>query len=399
MARSQSGGRSAAAAAVAAIRDGADADAVSDSSDHEVVDVWPALAEAVAAAGGLRARGRVVAAPVAAPAAAPGIVAPAAVQPSPAAVAAPVVAAVPVAVPPAAAAVVAAPVVAAVPVAVPVGPPVVAAPACAVPFAHILPPAHAPLVAAFPAARADRKAQRIARREVPVAVAVAPSHAADVARIAALEAQLAVALQRGGGGHGSRARESGTDSSDDDCGQSPASRLQTASFAEGIRDCLLTAGQVSCRRFVETESFKDNRARNECVALAEIIDVATSSRGLAGALVPWSSPIVEAVARRLVGVMTADRTGNWTIATVVSRSAGSLCPLVSRDLAVVMAKAANAIDRVDKASIKSKRTTSSAARQAPAQGASKKPRRKARGGKGGKGGGSAAAAADAAEGE
>jgi hypothetical protein len=106
------------------------------------------------------------------------------------------------------------------------------------------------------------------------------------------------------------------------------------------------AGGVSCYHYVSSLRFRDNRARNECLQLALFID-AYLEMEVDGLGLPLDSELLDLMCRRLIGVLNADETGNWSMAAASQKS--GISRMAGNDLFVQLSRAANAHDRLQKA--------------------------------------------------
>jgi hypothetical protein len=106
---------------------------------------------------------------------------------------------------------------------------------------------------------------------------------------------------------------------------------------------------VTAHYYVTSISFRDGRARNECLQLGLFID-AYLAMGL-----PEASDLLDLMCRRLVGVLQADEHGNWSLAAATQR--GGASRLAGAELFAAMAKAAGSYDRVHKTVTRSGSTT------------------------------------------
>ena len=107
---------------------------------------------------------------------------------------------------------------------------------------------------------------------------------------------------------------------------------------------LRESGQT-CVKHVESLQFSSTRTRKECLHLANFIDTlrADPKRGL------------ELIVKRLVAVMKADQTGNWSIAEVLNADIGNHS-LLTRDIEMRLMAEANRFDKLMKAADKSRTT-------------------------------------------
>jgi hypothetical protein len=130
---------------------------------------------------------------------------------------------------------------------------------------------------------------------------------------------------------------------------SPSSKLARWDFAREVLDALSEAGGVSAHHYVTTISFRDVRARHECLQLGLFID-AYLAMEVNGVSLPESSPLLDLLCRRLVGVLQADEHNNWSLAAATQRAGTSR--LVGSDLFSALARAANSYDRVQRTASK-----------------------------------------------
>ena len=100
-------------------------------------------------------------------------------------------------------------------------------------------------------------------------------------------------------------------------------------------------------KFVENKPFSVVRNRNECLHLASFIDEYCTHRNSGGRRFSRASHLLEMIVRRLVGVMSADRTGNWRMADVLSLKLSN-DSLLSRDLELRLMQEANRLERATK---------------------------------------------------
>ena len=134
------------------------------------------------------------------------------------------------------------------------------------------------------------------------------------------------------------------------------------------------AGGVSCHHYVSSQRFRDSRARNECLQLALFID-AYLAMEVDGMGLPYDSELLDLMSRRLIGVLNADETGNWSLAAASQRS--GTARMAGSDLFTQLSRAASAHDRLQKAVNKA---------GGAGAGGAQKGRAKPRGKRGGSGG-------------
>lgn len=141
-----------------------------------------------------------------------------------------------------------------------------------------------------------------------------------------------------------------TDSENENTSDADEVSIKDENFTEMVLASLRELGGQTAVKYIQSQSFNSSRVRKDALHLAQFFDVCRRDpkKGL------------ELISRRLIGLLAADKTGNWTMAEVLDADLANVS-IISRDVELRLMKEANKLDKLTRTADKSKRIASAGA--------------------------------------